>query len=236
MIDIHCHILPGIDDGAADINAACKMAKIAATDGITDIIATPHIKDPAFSYRDFVDRIKQLRLRLKEERIPVNIHFGGEIYYLHHHSPDILKQFSINQNKYVLLEFPHTHLPSIADKVIFDTIVNGFIPIIAHPERNASIIKKPRRILQLQKSGALIQITAASLTGYFGHNVKTFSEYLLKKKNVHFIASDAHSVHQRPPVLSKAFKHTAKLIGKKAANTIFTKNALAVLKGISLAD
>jgi len=229
MIDIHCHILPSLDDGPLTIEDAIEMARIAGEEGITDIVATPHVKENIYPVGAISEKTHALQHEIDRNNIPVNIHQGGEIFYLHHASLDVLNRFSINQTRYVLIEFPPTHLPTIYETVVFNITINGYAPIIAHPERNLSIIKNPVLIHDLKKKGALIQLTAGSLTGYFGRDVQICSEYLMQKKWVHLIASDAHSADYRPPALQNAFDRAKKLGGEHYAGMLFNDNPRKIL-------
>lgn len=231
MIDLHCHILPSLDDGPLTLEDSVEMVRIAGEEGITDIAATPHVKETTYPAAVISQKINTLQDEINKKNIPVTIHPGGEIFYLHYTSLDVLKQFGLNQTRYILIEFPPTHLPTIYKSVMFHITVNGYIPIIAHPERNLSIIENPVLLYELKKKGVLIQLTAGSLTGYFGRDVQMCSEYLIQKKWVHLIGSDAHSAIYRPPVLKNAFKKVKKLAGKKWADRLFIDNPQKILNG-----
>lgn len=228
MIDIHCHILPGIDDGAFDLSESIEMARIAAADGIKKIVATPHIGNPDLP-EDIDEKINHLNRCLKSEKIPVEILRGGEVSAFL--SPHECKRFTINRTSYLLVEFPHTHLPANAGEIIFNMSVAGLRPIIAHPERNPSVLQNPERLKTLIQSGALVQITAASLTGEFGLEYQACALHLLRERMVNFIASDGHNTVQRPPLLSGAFKTAKKRVGKKTATALFSGNPDAMING-----
>ena len=229
MIDIHCHILPGIDDGAIDLVEAVKMAEIALADGIAGIVATPHIKE-ALIDRQFLSTCHEMLTRLLEKKlIPVNIFLGGEVsVYI---DSSIFNLYTINGTKYVLIELPTGHLPKNTGETLFKLIVNGFRPIIAHPERNISILKKPDILFDLLNMQVLVQITAGSITGMFGPDTKACARFLLQKGVVSFIASDAHSAGYRRPVLSKGVQAAAKIIGRENALKLVTGNPKAMLAG-----
>jgi protein-tyrosine phosphatase len=240
MIDLHCHILPDIDDGPSDISESIEMARIAAADGIKTIVAAPHIDHPGWpeaadkeDLSEVIDeKVDLLNRCLKSEKIPVEILWGGEVSAFL--SPDSCKRFTINRSAYLIVEFPHSHLPVNAREIIFNMTVSGLRPIISHPERNPSVVQNPERLYTLVQSGALAQITAASLTGEFGRETQACAQYLLRRQMVHFMASDGHSVNGRPPVLSEAFKTVKKHFGKETATALFNTNPEAVLEGKSL--
>ena len=229
MIDIHCHILPGVDDGATDLAEAIKMAKIALRDGIVKIVATPHIKDSFLDKQSLSFSYEILTQSLKMNSIPVDILLGGEV------SVDIdsskFEYYTINGTKYILIEFPAGHVPHNTGEILFNLIVNGFFPIIAHPERNASILRKPEILFNLLNMQVLVQITAGSITGMFGPDTKACARYFLQKGVVSFIASDAHSAGYRRPVLSKSVQAATKIIGREEAMKLVTSNPEAMLAG-----
>jgi protein-tyrosine phosphatase len=236
MIDLHCHILPGIDDGPQTIEESVAMARRAAEDGIVHIVATPHVK-AAFAVSGqrfqkgtafFNEQVLELYERLKSEGLKIGIFPGAEIA-LPAIDDDTISVLGINNTKYLLIEFPHTHLPAKAVDVIFNLNIKGYHPIVAHPERNPSIIEDPGKLMELRKIGALVQITASSLTSASDPDVKQCAHYLVKKNAVEFIASDAHSTDSRPPVLSKAYELVAKMVGGKKAEMLVWWNQVGVI-------
>lgn len=232
MIDLHCHILPGLDDGPRTLQTSIEMARQAADDGIRTIVATPHINSP---YPD-LDNIEQTRLLLQEkllsENIPITLLPGGEVDAFM--DPNLLKQYTLNNTPYLLVEFPHSHWPSHASKILFEMISQGLYPIIAHPERNPGIIRKPQQLLDLLDSNVKIQITAGSLAGQFGNGSQACARYLLKKRAVHFLATDAHGLDFRCPILSKGRKVAAKILGKQEALKLVEDNPKAVIEGLPI--
>jgi protein-tyrosine phosphatase len=229
MIDIHCHILPGIDDGPEDLADSLEMAEIAAADGITRIVATPHVKGEIFPAGFLEERIRHFNDKLRRIYSPLRILQGADVSSAL--PPDLLARYTINKSPYFLLEFPHSHLPRNADEIVFKIILADLRPIITHPERNPSVIRNPQLLFRLIDAGGLVQVTAGSLTGGFGSDAKNCAFYLLKKGKVHFIATDAHSPRHRRPVLSKAVKEAVSVIGPKAALDLVTTNPSAVIEG-----
>lgn len=229
MIDIHCHILPNIDDGASDFDESLEMAKIAAQDGIRQIIATPHVYDGKYAIGDIIKQVDQLNRLLKQNNIPVQIYPGAEVSISL--DPAMIPEYTLNHTKYTLIEFPHNHLPSFAGKILSWLIAKGLKPIIAHPERNYSIIRSPELLLNLLNNNIYVQITAGSLAGDFGGDIQYCADYLLNSGKVDFIASDAHSKKFRTPVLSEAADIAATHLGKKASQRLVSTNPATILAG-----
>ena len=228
MIDLHCHILPGIDDGPDAIETSINMARIAAEDGIETIVATPHIKDILHSKAQLLELVTQLNIHLELQNIPVNILLGGDVFAFNIDS--LIKDYTINNSRYILIEFPHNYLPGNSKEILFSWAMHGLYPIITHPERNLAIMKNPNLLLDLLYGNVFVQITAGSLIGEFGLNVQACASYLLKKKAVHFIATDAHSSEFRQPVLSAGVEYAAKILGKERAMELVSNNPGAVIK------
>lgn len=228
MIDIHCHILPGIDDGPSDINESIQMARMAFDDGIRAIVATPHINESLYPPAVIQHAVDELSSRLAELSLPLSILRGADVSALI--DPLFLADYTIAGTDYILIEFPHSHLPKNAGEIIFNVTVKGFQPIITHPERNPSVINNPDQFLSIT-GDALIQITADSLTGLFGLEVRECALYFLKRGVVSFIASDAHSLRRRRPTLSAGLKVAEQVIGKEAALRLVKENPQAVISG-----
>ncbi len=235
MIDLHAHILPYLDDGPKEWTQAVHMCKIAAQDGISTIVATPHILPGIYEYppQVILQKIELLENLLQQEGITVGILPGSEI----HVDPDLVSKLtakqllSINQTSYILLEFSFTLLPPSVEQFMQHLLSHHIIPIIAHAERNAEIQNDPNRLYSLTKQGALVQVTAMSLTGEFGKAAKKCGEILLQHKLCHIIASDAHSPHRRPPLLTPGVEAAAQLIGAEEALAMVTTIPQAVIKG-----
>jgi protein-tyrosine phosphatase len=231
MIDIHCHILPAIDDGPSDMEDSIRMAKMAAADGITHIAATPH-----FSYglpparKDIELSRSALEKRVNEERIPVTLLSGADIRLTYELMEGIETGDvpTINGSRYFLIELPSLMPPNL-DNFIFTANLKGMAPIITHPERNYSLLESPEKIKHLRDSGALFQVTAMSITGRFGNQIRSFSHMLLKNGFVDFVASDAHSVTRRTPVLSETYVEVSQRFQEGLAERIFLKNPECVI-------
>ena len=232
MIDIHCHILPAIDDGPVDLQETLEMLRLAAGDGITHIAATPHYRHgepPAI--RDIEEKIMQVRKEIEISRIPVELLGGADIRLTYELLEGIQKDEipTINKSRYFLLELPDLIPPPLPD-FLFETKLRGYVPVITHPERNYSLLSARQKIEVIRDAGALIQLTAMSVTGKLGRQIKKFTEHLLKKRYVDFIATDAHSTKQRPPLLSGAYRETIAILNKAEADRIFFENPRAVIE------
>ncbi|AXI10473.1 tyrosine protein phosphatase [Oceanobacillus sp. 143] len=217
MIDIHSHILPGIDDGAQTEEDSLEMAREAAAQGITTIIATPHHRNGKYDnkrgsiMRD-VDILNELLVR---EDIPLIVLPGQETRINGDMVEDINsgELLSLNDSKYLFVEFPSAHVPRYSSQMLFDLQVAGYTPIIVHPERNQELIEHPNKLYEFVRNGALTQVTAASIVGKFGKNIKTFSHQLIEANLTHFVASDAHNTTSRGFSMQEAFREVKSEFG-----------------------
>ncbi|OIJ11256.1 tyrosine protein phosphatase [Anaerobacillus alkalilacustris] len=211
MIDIHCHILPNVDDGAKDMEMALEMAKAAVDEGIDTIIASPHHRNGQFenSKSSILESVDQLNNRLKEARIPLTILPGQETRIFGEMVDSYLDDELLSLNhlhQYLLVELSSSHVPRYIHRLFFDLQQQGVTPIIVHPERNAEIIENPEILYRLVKEGALTQVTAGSVTGHFGKKIQKFSIDLITHNLTHFVATDAHNLTSRPINLRKAYE------------------------------
>jgi protein-tyrosine phosphatase len=238
MIDLHAHILPAVDDGAADLEESLEMVREAAEDGIETVCATPHLLErPSRRQTEFFgERFSELAAAVDRERLPVRLILGAEIYFqpemglLSGHSG-----LTINgTGRYLLYEFPMQGIPPGADEILFQLNISGMIPILAHPERNLSVLRDETVLEPLLKSGTLLQINAGSLEGRFGRQVRKCALSLLKKGMAHFIGSDAHNAADRPVRLSPAVSIAAEVIGPRAARALVDDHPRCVLEGQTL--
>ncbi|MFZ0445437.1 MAG: CpsB/CapC family capsule biosynthesis tyrosine phosphatase [Bacillus sp. (in: firmicutes)] len=234
MVDIHCHILPGMDDGAQNIQDSIDMAKEAVRAGMTTIIATPH-KNNQYNNekRDILEKVSQLNKTLTDEGIPLTILPGQEVRIYGEIIEDYLsggKILPLNETNYLFIEFPSGSVPRYAERLFFDLQTEGLIPIIVHPERNQEIIENPELLYRFVNNGALSQLTAGSLTGYFGKKIKKFSEQLIEADLTHFIASDAHNIRNRTFKMVEAFETVEKKYGIDTVY-LFRENAELLVEG-----
>ncbi|WP_377109541.1 tyrosine-protein phosphatase [Pseudoalteromonas sp. R86517] len=231
MFDIHSHILPGIDDGAKDLGESLALLKMAQDDGITHIVATPHIHIGRFNNSSKM--LAQGIISLKDEALAAGIHLklalAAEVrldielmaMVMAGQLPFIGALDSVN---YLLLELPHSHVPQGYDKFINWLSKQNIKAIIPHPERNRDIQANPFYIERLKQLGCDFQLTASSIEGAWGDTAKAISIDMLQKGLVSYVASDAHSVKRRPPILSNAKKLVADLIGEFEAEKLFVTN------------
>lgn len=235
MIDLHCHILPGIDfDGPPRLDDVLEMGRIAVADGIRKIVATPHIKETIHPVEFLGDQVRLLNEVFAKNSISLEVLQGAEVNTMI--DPSSFGDYTLNGTDYVLLEFPHSHLPKNAIEIVFDAVLDGLSPIIPHPERNPSIVRRPELVSDLVKAGALIQLTADSLLGGFGPEARECSLYLLERGQVHLLATDAHSPDWRRPVLSRGVKAASRVLGEAEALRLVNDNPESILAGKSLHD
>ncbi|MBU1420036.1 MAG: capsular biosynthesis protein [Proteobacteria bacterium] len=218
MIDIHCHILPGIDDGSPDMETSLEMARMAAKDGIHTIIATPHLTTVEYPKDNLLQAIDELNAQLKSQTIAITVLFGAEVQS--HIALEAADNFCLAGSSSLLVEFPHSYLPADSENLIYSLVTNKITPIIAHPERNGQISREPWLLAPLIELGARTQITAESITGDQGMTARNCAEYLFQRNQVHYIGTDSHSPGFRKPILSKAVKQAAKIIGKAEAQKL----------------
>ncbi|OEF99795.1 hypothetical protein BHF71_01060 [Vulcanibacillus modesticaldus] len=234
MVDLHSHILP-VDDGAKDWEESLAMVKQAARDGIQTIVVTPHHKKDTYVVDpvDIMAKVTLLNERIKEEGLEVTILPGSEIQVYEDYVIDLKKGnlLTINDHKYVFLEFPYDRVPVGAEQLVFEIQLAGYIPIIPHPERNREIRENPIKIYQLVKKGALTQITAASLLGKFGKEVQKFTLELIDGNLTHFLATDAHSSRGHRGVMLKAGYQALEDFAGENLVEQFKQNARAVIEG-----
>ena len=220
MLDLHCHILPGIDDGPADMAESLRMARRAVLDGITAAVATPHTGNGAYnnSLEIVLTGIARLKESLKEAGIPLKLYPGAEVHLVARLSEKINRReiATINRSRYLLVELPGVLLLDSCKAELFNLRLQGFVPIIAHPERQAHFQKNPESLGEMVEMGILAQVTAQSLLGDFGSKIQRCAEKMLKNRLATILASDAHGAENRAPVLAEAVNRATKLLGNRA--------------------
>lgn len=239
FVDIHSHILPGIDDGAADFDASIEMLEMCAAEGEGSfMLATPHyICGSLKNSTDIVEgKLKELYDTLVKKGLNVNIRSGNEIF-LSTEVPELLADKEICTlagSSYVLVELPMMMVPDYTDEVLYRLKLKGYNPIIAHPERNQEIMRDPNILYGFISKGMYSQVNASSLKGVYGRHVRDAALTLIQHNLVHFVASDAHSCRGRSPKLQKAFDIVRAGFGNDMAEKLFCRNGLAVLENRGL--
>jgi protein-tyrosine phosphatase len=234
MIDIHCHILPGLDDGARTMDEALAMARIAAADGIDALVASSHITPGVYdnSPERIVAAAEAFGDRLRREGIPLRIIPGADVRM----TPELLngngRYLCINRDTpYFLFEFPHDLVPPGSERLVEALCGRGLVPVITHPERNMELQRRPEKLEPFVAMGCLVQITAMSLTGEFGPRAQSVAERFMKEGRVHLIATDAHDTKKRPPILSRALHRAEALVGVEAARAMVFETPAAITEG-----
>ena len=236
LVDLHCHILPGIDDGSPDLEHSLFLANEAVKDGVTHILATPHHLDNEYvNHKDKVIQLVQdFQRELDAREIRLKIFPGQEVHLngdLPQRYPDLLG--ADERKNYMMLEFPHTNVPAYAKRIIFELQKLGTTPVIVHPERNKEIQKDLNLLYEFIQQGALAQLTATSYIGGFGDHVADISNELIEHRLVQVVASDAHTLKGRDFVLHEALEKIARDHGECVAYE-FENNAENILNGSSV--
>lgn len=233
MIDIHCHILPGIDDGAKNLADSVQMAQAAAKEGIHTIIATPHFNHKYSNEKQTIlEKTAEVNEQLNSQNISIKILPGQEVTLNGEFLQDdeAGKIMPLAQTRYCLVELPSGSVPHYTERLFYEMQVKGYIPVLAHPERNREIMQRPEKLYQLVQNGIVTQITAGSLCGHFGKNIKRFTQQLIEANLTHFIASDAHHVTTRPFYITQALEFLEKHYGFDQV-VYYRENATLLIEG-----
>ncbi len=240
MIDLHCHILPGIDDGPADLSVSLEMARAIAADGVSVVACTPHIL-PGLYYnsgpqiRQLVAQFEQV---LEKERISLRLVTGAD----NHIVPCFVANLrsghllTLAESRYVLVEPPH-HVPPVRlEDFFFELTTAGYVPVLTHPERLSWITSHYAVIQRMVRAGVWMQITAGSLAGDFGRSSRYWAERMLAEGSVHILATDAHDVERRPPILGKGRELAARRVGDQEAEHLVEIRPRKVLANEAVSD
>lgn len=232
MVDIHSHVVYGVDDGARTIEDSVAMLEMAAAAGTTDIVATPH-SDLKYQYdSDLVkERIAELQQRIGDK---IRIHKGCDFHLFFDNIENCKadrSQFTINGHRYLMVEFADHAIPNGIARVFRDMLADGITPVITHPERNSLLMGRVGEMVQWVREGCLIQVTAQSFTGRFGKAAEEAAHRLMRQNMVHFVASDAHDTEWRPPDMREPYKAVASRYGEYVAEKLFTINPRMTLTG-----
>jgi protein-tyrosine phosphatase len=232
VIDIHCHLLPQVDDGPKSWDAAVEMCRIAAHDGITHAVATPHAND-RYAY----DRVylSSLLAQLQEKTGPaLRLSLGCDLHLSYENLERVLEEphsYTIGETNYLLVELSNFSVPIQLTDCFVRLGDRGLTPILTHPERNPILQQSPQRILEWAEQGCLVQVTASALTGSWGERSESIARWLLDRAAVHVLASDAHDAKRRVPILSQARDVAEEIVGAEYALALVEGNPGAIVNG-----
>jgi len=240
MIDIHIHILPAIDDGSKSLDTSLEMARQCVQNGVRQVVCTPHIYPGLYenTQAGIQDEVKRLQAKLNEANIPLTLFVGADV----HATPDVLDRLksgeipTINGSKYLLLEPSHFVATPNFYEYVDELIHAGYVPVITHPERLHWIDDNYALMKRLVHIGAMMQITASSLTGKFGLRAQYWAQRMLVEGLVHIVASDAHSTDSRPPDLQKGFEIARMWVGEKEALRMVELRPRAILNDVPFSE
>lgn len=234
MIDLHCHLLPGVDDGAADLGISLEMAKLFVADGVTHLACTPHITPGVWanSGPQIREAIAAMQANLDAEGIELTLYPGAD----NHMVPNFVvglregRLLTLADSRYVLVEPPHHVAPPRLEDFFFGIRMAGYVPILTHPERLHWIEGQYETLERLVAGGVWLQVTSGSLTGRFGKRVKALAHRMLSERLVHILATDAHDPERRPPDLSEGWKMACEIVGEEEAERLVLHRPFAILK------
>ena len=235
MVDIHHHLLWGLDDGAKDFETSVAMAKASAADGVTHIVCTPH-SNGNFAYRSELnaEKVRELQERLDADGVALKLGIGCDFHLSYDNIVEAKQnpqRFSVNGLGYLMVEIPDYGVPQGLTETFYEMQLAGLTPVLTHPERNPTLQADLSRLVDWMRGGVLVQVTGDSVTGRMGKTAERIAHRLLSKRWVHFLATDAHNVTSRPPRLSEARAVVAKKYGERYAESLVTANPRAVFEG-----
>lgn len=235
MFDIHCHILHGVDDGSGNLSDSIEMAQLAAESGTKGIIATPHCNIPGmfenYWNEELAAKVQTLRRELDIRGIPVTVYPGQEVF-LSKHFDEYLKNgdfITLNNSKYMLAELDFRIDEASAVSRLSKLVSEGYVPVVAHPERYGFVIENPSAITRIRSLGCLVQLNGGSLTGAFGTYIQRTADIIIHNRLADFVASDAHSQYSRTPNLANAHELICENISYDYADVLFRLNPVKVL-------
>lgn len=240
MVDLHQHLLPGLDDGSRDLETSIAMARMAAEDGITHVVATPHASSRyAFEPALIAERLSQLRHALSERGIPLVLGTGCDFHLSYDNVRDALahpRKYTLNASEYLLVELPDLAISPHLGETLYELRLAGMEPILTHPERNLRLQSDGERLKDWLRHGLLVQVTAGSVIGEMGKEAERMAHRLLANRWVHFLATDAHNTTHRPPQMRQAHDLVAERYGSEYADLLCLGNPLAVFEGRELGE
>ncbi len=236
MIDLHCHILPGIDDGSPDLDTSLAMARAAVADGIEVIACTPHIYPGLYENTGpgIRDAVSALQAAIDDAGIALVLSFGADT----HLTPDLLQGIrcgripTLGDTRYFLLEPPHHVAPPRFEEFVFSVLAAGYIPVITHPERLTWVADHYAVFQRLARRGTWMQVTSGSLTGRFGSSAQQWAERFLDDGITHILATDSHGIDRRPPLLAEGREVAARHLGAEEADNLVMLRPRGILDDI----
>lgn len=235
MVDLHHHLLPGLDDGSPDLATSVAMARVAAEDGVTHVVCTPHANDRyEFDPATIAALRSELAAALAQAGISLQLGTGCDFHLSYDNIQSALqypRRYTVNGGEYLLIELPDYSLSANLPQTFYDLRLAGMTPILTHPERNPTLQNEPGRLTGWVEAGLLTQVTAGSVLGTMGRPAKKLALDLLRKGEVHFIATDAHNLRSRSPQMRAAYKHIASRFTPAYAEQLCVSNPLAVFHG-----
>jgi len=232
VIDIHCHILADVDDGAKTWDMAHEMCRMAMADGIEHIVATPHANERYHYDRQYLNGLLD---HLRTLCGPASrFSLGCDFHLSYENLQDVMltpEKYCIEGTRYLLVELSNYSIPAQMDDSFAKLQELGMTPIITHPERNPIVQQNPQRVLPWVEQGCVVQMTASALTGLWGERAWRAAEWFLKRRAVHVLATDAHDTKRRPPILSAARQSVAEDYGKEIAHALVDDNPRAIVNG-----
>jgi protein-tyrosine phosphatase len=241
MIDCHTHLLPGLDDGAVSWEQALALARLARAKNTEAVVLTPHYLTGVYqaTKKEIIAQVGVFRAKLREAQIPLEVYCGQEVYL----APDLARLLheevllTINDGgRYLLTELPMAEIPAFAEDVLFQLMLQGVTPILAHPERNRQISQNPTWLYQVVSRGVLVQVNSGSLTGRFGNTIKKTALILVAHRLVHLIGSDAHDSGHRPPGLTGAVQCLRQITDDRMVDRLTLEFPRLILEGKALPE
>jgi protein-tyrosine phosphatase len=242
LIDIHCHLLPEVDDGPKSWEDAVEMCLMSAADGVTHAVATPHANDRyAYERNYFQELLDELGERVRKASAqgnngnpPLQLTLGCDFHLSFENIERAMQephQYTIGNTSYLLIELSNYSVPARLTDTLFRLGDRGLTPILTHPERNPILQQSPNRVLEWVEHGCLVQVTASALTGFWGERPEIVARWLLDRSAVHILASDAHDTKRRIPNLSAGRNVAAQIVGDEYADALVEGNPGAIVRG-----